>query len=169
MHPARLIRNRLIGIVRRTRAQVERLRPQRESMLELATVTRRLQLVLGAMFNQPLGDGLLAQHPTANPDERSILLPSRLPERDDALERYRLLAIEQGARIARGTRTTVPTAPIERDLYMIIEGAAIDAELAERAPGLARSIGRMRKEELDRRPSRFIGKAARPIEDLLRQ
>jgi nitric oxide reductase NorD protein len=170
MHPARRIRNRLIGIARRARARVRRLRPQREAMVDFATVKRRLDLLLAAMFDQPLGDGLLARIPSAQPNERSILLPPSLPEKDDALDRYRILAIEQGARVARGTRAMVPADPIERDLYMIIEGAAIDAELAGRAPGLERSITRMRKEELAVRPELgWMRGASRPVEELLQR
>lgn len=170
MHPARRIRNRLIGIARRVRAQVERLRPQPERTLEFNAVRRRLELVLAAMFNQPLGDGLLARVPTADSNDRSIVLPPSIPAKDDALDRYRLLAIEQAARVVRGTRSGIPNDAIERDLYMIIEGASIDAELAERAPGLARSITRMRREELERRPQlAWMGGVARPVETLLQQ
>src|SRR4051812_1775096 len=140
MQRSRLIRNRMIGVARRVRAQVNRLRPARQPTLAFGDVHRRLELLLGAMFNQPLGDGLLARVPAAQPHERSILLPPSIPDTGDALERYRIFAIEQGARIARGTRSAIPTDPVERDLYMIIEGAAIDAQLAARAPGLARAI-----------------------------
>src|SRR5206468_11318336 len=66
---------------------------------------------------QPLGDGLLASTPTAHPDERSIVLPPSIPDGAEAMERYRLLAIEQGARVARGTRAFTPADPLERDLY----------------------------------------------------
>jgi nitric oxide reductase NorD protein len=195
MHPARLIRNRMIGVARRVRAQVNRLRPARPATLDFVAVRRRLDILLAAMFNQPLGDGLLARVPTAQPNDRSIVLPPSIPDtchpersegsaflgskqiphvvRDDncsALERYRILAIEQGARIARGTRAKVPLDPVERDLYMIIEGASIDAELAGRAPGLARSISRMRREELARRPELgWLRGAAHSVEALLQQ
>ena len=170
MHPARRIRNRLIGIARRLRGHVERIRPEREASVELSTVKRRLDLLLRATFDQPLGDGIVANVPTAKTDERSIVLPFSVPESDDAFERFRLLAIEQGARIARGTRAHLPADPIERDIYMIVEGAAIDADLAARAPGLARSISRRRKEELERRPSLgWVSGVARPVEALLQQ
>ena len=169
MRPARLIRNRLLGIARRMRARIDRLRPRPEATLDFADVRRRLELLLSAMFNQSLGDGLIARSPGMQLNERSIVLPASIRDRGDAAERYRLLAIEQGARIARGTRALLPEDPLERDLYMIIEGAAIDAELVERAPGLSRAITRMRREELGRRAEFFVGKPARPVEALLKE
>jgi nitric oxide reductase NorD protein len=169
MHPARLIRNRLIGIARRTRAQVNRLRPKRPAVVAFADVHRRLEILLSAMFGPLTGDGLMARTPTAKPHEKSIVLPPVIPASDGGVERYRLLAIEQGARIVRGTRGAVPADRIERDLYMIIEGAAIDADIVRRAPGLAGALSRMRQEELRRRSHFHVGAGARGVEDLLLQ
>src|SRR4051794_11020230 len=105
MRFARLIRNRVIGLVRRARQRAEAVRPRRARTLELETMRRRLEILLRAMYNEPLGDGLTAEGSSAKAGERSIILPRSLPDTGDAAERYRLLAIEQGARVARGTRT----------------------------------------------------------------
>jgi hypothetical protein len=82
-----------------------------------------------------------------------VVLPPSIPGEAEAHERYRLLAIQQGARIVRGTREAVPSDALERDLYLMLEGAAVDAALAQRAPGLCAAIGRLRLDELARRPS----------------
>lgn len=169
MRLGRLLRNRVIGLARRMRGRVARVRPEREGVLELAAVRRRLEILLSAMFGQPLGDGIIAGSPTAEPNERSIVLPRSMTDNGDAADRYRLLSIEQGARVLRGTRTRIPVDPMERDLYAIIEGASIDAELVARAPGLSRAIMRMRREELDRRSPFYVDSGVRPVEDLLRQ
>jgi nitric oxide reductase NorD protein len=165
---ARLIRNRVIGMVRRVRRRAAAVRPQRPRDVELETVRRRLEILLSAMFNEPLGDGLMAQSQTAKTHDRSIVLPKSVPDTADANARYRLLAIEQGARIVRGTRRRLPADPLERDVYTIIEAQSIDAGHVESAPGLARTITRLRSEELARREGHFVGVAAKPVEDLLR-
>ena len=169
MRLGRLIRNRVIGIARRMRSRVKRVRPKRPRTLEFAAVQRRLEIILSAMFGQPLGDGLLVAGPSAEPNERSIVLPRSISDDGGAAERYRLLAIEQAARVVRGTRTRIPSDPMERDLYGIIEAASIDAELVERAPGLSRTIARMRREELDRRSPFYVDSGVRQVEDLLCQ
>src|SRR5689334_21629043 len=108
---ARLLRNRVIGLVRRARRRVTHIRPQRARVVTLASMRRRLELLLAAMYDQSVGDGIMTAGPNAKPNERSIVLPSWIPDTGDAAERYRLLAIEQGARIARGTRVFAPTDP----------------------------------------------------------
>jgi nitric oxide reductase NorD protein len=169
MRLPRLIRNRLIGILRGARDRIERVRPRRAKRVEFESVQRRLELLLAAMFGEPLGDGLVVYWPSVKVTERSIVLPASLPDTEDAAERYRILAIQQGARIARGTRAFVPADPLERDLYGIIEAASIDAELVERAPGLSKTMVRLRREELDRRGDTYVDSAVRGVEALLRE
>jgi len=160
----------MIGFARRARSRIDRLRPHHERTVTFAHVHRRLELLISAMFGQSVADGMVARIPTAQPHTRSIVLPLSVPDTGNALDRYRVIAIEQAARIDRGTRAMVPSDPIERDLYMIIEGAAIDAGLADRAPGLARWIAGMRKEELTRRPNLgWTRGAAHSVEGLLQQ
>src|ERR1044072_9059317 len=120
MRLARLIRNRVIGLVRRARRRVADISPRRQRILTLVAMRRRLELLLGAMFDVSVGDGIMPQGPAAKPNERSILLPPWIPDNGDAAEQYRLLAIEQGGRIARGTRLSTPADPLERDLYTIL-------------------------------------------------
>ena len=72
-------------------------------------------------------------------DGATIRLPVELraddgPER--ALGHYRLLALEQAERLIRGTATLAPADPLERDLFLVREGAAIDATLAQANPGM---------------------------------
>jgi nitric oxide reductase NorD protein len=169
MRRARLIRNRVIGLVRRLRARVDQVRPPHAAALDFTAVHRRIELLLGAMYGPAVATGVMAREPGKQPSGRSIVLPRSIAEPGDAAERYRLLAIEQGARIVRGTRLAAPADPMERDIYMIVEGAAVDASLIERAPGLAKAIGRLRREELDRRSRFFVGPASVPVENLLRQ
>jgi nitric oxide reductase NorD protein len=156
MHPARLLRNRLLGASRRIAAPVVRWHDQRvPAEVQLVTVQRRLELLLGAMYGRPMrvvasGGGAGG---VGEPGPADVVLPPSIPGEAEAHERYRLLAIQQGARIVRGTREAVPSDALERDLYLMLEGAAVDAALAQRAPGLCAAIGRLRLDELARRPS----------------
>jgi nitric oxide reductase NorD protein len=168
MRLARLIRNRVIGLARSARTRVAGIRRRRPRVLAFVAVRRRLELLLSAMFDPSIAEGLMARTPTAEPNDRSIVLPAWMPDKGEAAERYRLLAIEQGARIDRGTRLSVPADPLERDLYTIIEGRSIDAHLVERGPGLSSAIMRLRHEELHRRSPLYVDVSVRPIESLLR-
>ena len=151
MRPSRLLRNRLLGATRRLAEPIARWRAERqEPRVELAAVQRRLELLLGAMYGRPLR--VVARGASATPSPDDVVLPLTLPGGGDALERYRVLAIEQGARIMRGTRAHTPTDALEADLYMLLEGAAIDAEIVARGPRLRDALTALRREELARRP-----------------
>jgi nitric oxide reductase NorD protein len=157
MRLSRLLRNRLLGTTRRLVEPVARWRAERAPpVVALATVQRRLEMLLGAMFGETVR--VVPPGSPTTSDGHAVVLPASIGGAEDGLERYRLLAIEQGARIMRGTRAAAPADPLERDLYMVLEGAAIDTEIVRRAPGLAGALGRLRAEELARRPGmqRFV-------------
>jgi nitric oxide reductase NorD protein len=171
----RLLRNRAIGIARRALAPAAAWRASRQpATVTLATVGRRLELLLAAMYGRRMSVGV-APHgassasPSSQPD---IELPAVLDARDGerrAIARYRLLAIEQGARLVRGTLAALPPAdPLERDLYALAEGATIDRAIVRQAPGLADDLRSMRRTELARRfaPDRSPP-AERAVEALL--
>ena len=85
-----------------------------------------------------------------------ILLPHSLDARDGveaAAARYRLLAIEQAERRARGSGATLlaATSLLERDLYTLAEGAAVERAILRRAPGLADLLAQRRERELTQR------------------
>jgi nitric oxide reductase NorD protein len=169
MRLTRLLRNRLIGFARRLRGSVAKAAPKRKRELPLSVVQRRLELILNAMYGHALSDGLMAEGPGITPQAQSVVLPRSIPETGDAAERYRLLAIEQGARVVRGTRSLTPSDPLERDLYWMIEAAAIDAGLVAAAPGLAKAIMRHRREELRRRSRFSVDPGARKVEAILKE
>ncbi len=174
MHLFRLLRNRAIGSTRRTLAPIITWRASRiPPTVALATVRRRLELLLAAMYGRPLSVGPVAPHThdfAASPYD--ITLPAFLDARigvPQATEQYRLLAIEQAERIARGTDADpLPADVLVRDLYLFAEGAAIDHVIAERAPGLVGALTAMRQKELSARlPVHRVPPAERDVELLL--
>lgn len=167
MRRARWIRNRLVGLTRRTLTPLRRLREQRQPpVVTLAEVQRRLEFLLGAMFGQPMR---VVAAGAADARATDVVLPASLVGADDARERYRVLAVQQGMRIVRGSRLHVPADALERDLYTLVEGASIDATLVARAPGLRPAIARLRRAELARRPAAFTQVAQqRDVERRLR-
>lgn len=153
MKLSRLVRNRLIGAARRAAGPLAELRSRNgRRVVTLEEVSRRLELLLAAMYGRPMR--------VASSREKGddvVVLPARLEAPDGeamAMARYRLMAIEQGARLARGTRAfRPPDDPLVRDLFVVAEGASIDAEIAARAPGLAPLLEAQRQADLSRRPS----------------
>jgi nitric oxide reductase NorD protein len=142
----------------------------------LRTLRRRLELFTAALFPGALAIGIaevpvpptflrrFARRRTAHLHSSLALARVQggrilLPERLGALPglgvaaRYRLLALEQGARAHRGTADGRPRqTTLERDLYLLAEAAAIDAMLSRMLPRLATAIRVSRREELaDRR------------------
>jgi nitric oxide reductase NorD protein len=145
----------------------------------LDDVRRRLELFLAAMYGRPIPVAA-AEPPTAPrpllrrilglaPPRRSddepgasidgerIVLPPRLAETGagpDTFARYQLLAIGQAERLVRGTLSLAPgdDAPLERDLYLLAESAAVDAAIARAAPGVVPALRRARAEALAGRP-----------------
>jgi nitric oxide reductase NorD protein len=154
----RLLRNRAIGITKRALAPAAAWRASREpATVTLATVGRRLELLLAAMYGRRMSVGVApSSSPPASPANRAdVALPAVLDAHDGqsrAIARYRLLAIEQGARLVRGTHADLPSMdPLERDLYTLAEGATIDRAIVRQAPGLAEELRSLRRTELTRR------------------
>ena len=162
--------------------------------LELADVARRLDLLIAAAFGrsytlrvaQPpaqaswLGRKLLRhQLPPrldAIPatDGRSIWLPRSLtPAQPGEWEtaRFRTLALQQAMRAERGSAEHLPAgaAPLESELYLLLEARAADAALAGLLPGMAAALAALRREALAIRPPLGAFPASlRPIEQLAR-
>ncbi|MFL5537408.1 MAG: nitric oxide reductase activation protein NorD [Longimicrobiaceae bacterium] len=165
--------------------------PAADAGVPLETVRRRLELFLAALYGRgipiaaaeapptpPLLRRLLRRAPSpprtpaASTDGARVLLPPVLGEASDALARYQLLAVEQAERLVRGTPLLAPgdDAPLERDLYLLAESAAVDASIARAAPGLVPALRRARAEALARRPSPdAVPAAEREVEALVRR
>lgn len=144
----------------------------------LEQVHRRLELLLTGVYGRPIPiapvennvwnrervRNLAKRDPRARElasavDSETIYLPPQVgaPDGDAAaISRYRLLALEQGERIARGTAVYAPPPAadrLERDLYLLREGAAIDAHIARTHPGVGDALREERQFALSRRPN----------------
>lgn len=159
----------------------------------LADARRRLETLLAALYENPLPIvpaeaparsslfGRLARRtPRHLVDLRA--LPStdgvriRLPRQldasaDDGMARYRLLALVQAARAARGTSRLLPDAsePDVRDLYLLSEAAASDREIVGALPGVAPDLYRARLADRKSRPrDSLLTRREREAERLMR-
>lgn len=156
--------------------------------LALDDVQRRLDLLLTAMYGRPIPITAVDAQPanwvervarfmrrdpraresTPSVDRAAIHLPATLHAHDGvdvAIARYRLLAVEQAERLTRGTAMHAPLRdPLERDLYLVREGAAVDARIAHSMPGMVATLGSERSAALRRRPD--IEKLTRPERDV---
>lgn len=174
----RFLRNRAIGLTRRVMAPAARWQAERApSKLELQQVRRRLELLLTGMYGRPLRVGAegaasraaaLGAAP-ASRTEPDIVLPRSIDARNGieaAAARYRLLAIQQAERVSRGSASIVfPDSMLERDLYVLVEGAVVDHAIAERAPRLAGMLAERRARELRQRPDvRRLSDVERQVE-----
>ena len=182
MRLRRFLRNRAIGLTRRAVAPAARWRQQRApEKLELTQVRRRLELLLTGMYGRPMRVGEEDAAPRAaalggarpNGEQPDIALPRSMPARDGldaAGAQYRLLAIEQAERLVRGSAAVaLPTTMLERDLYTLAEGAAIDRAIAERAPGLMALLAERHARELTQRPDlRRLSSVEREVELIAR-
>ncbi|HEX4683419.1 MAG TPA: hypothetical protein VH277_11955, partial [Gemmatimonadaceae bacterium] len=172
-----------------------RLRPRAfttDDAVQLEQIHRRLELFLTAIYGRtisvsPVEDqarhgiirrarerlGFRGAPPRARCAEDAVLLPAELAERDDVpvLTRYRLLALEQAERLVRGTADTPPPRdPLERDLYLLHEAAAIDAHIARHHHGMAELLERERREAVVGRPNlERMTAAERAVESQLRE
>jgi len=154
----------------------ERIRMGDPSM-PLEQVHRRLELLLTAVYGRPIPiapaennvwnrervRNLAKRDPRARElasavDNDTIYLPPQLGAHEGdaaAISRYRLLALEQAERIARGTAVHAPPREadrLERDLYLLREGAAIDAHIARTHPGVGDALRDERQFALAHRP-----------------
>ena len=174
-------------VMQRTRSRVWATIARKPTAVRLDDLHRRLELVLTAAYGRPIAIApnerrgwarksvfsLLSNLTTASIDGDVIRLPVEIEsggDRQRGADRYRLLAIEQAERLARGTATLAPdTDPLERDLYLLREGAAIDRHIAHTFPGLARALRDERTTALKRRPKESrLTKAERDVEALVR-
>jgi nitric oxide reductase NorD protein len=154
----------------------ERLR-QGDPSVPLEQVHRRLELLLTAVYGRPIPiapvdnnvwnrervRNLTKRDPRERElasavDSETIYLPPHVAARDGdaaAISHYRLLALEQAERIARGTAVHAPPPAadrLERDLYLLREGATIDAHIARTHPGVTDALREERQFALSRRP-----------------
>jgi nitric oxide reductase NorD protein len=96
----------------------------------------------------------------------TIYLPRQIDARggrEGAEAQYRLFALEQAERIARGTPAHAPvwSDALARDLYSLSEAAAVDATLARAMPGTRSTLAAARSAALEQRPT--LGRLA-PLE-----
>lgn len=173
-----------------------RMRPPGEpAVLALRQVTQRIQLLLHALHGvaipivpadpapppswlaRILGRAprhLLAAVALPATDGERIWLPRVLPAREGerlAVERYRLLAVEQAARVVEGFAGAHPhdAPPIEQDLYRLAEAAALDRRIAQALPGLAGDLrGARTAMAMARPPLERLRAAERAIEQAFR-
>ncbi len=152
--------------------------PQARGELPLARVKRRLELVTGALYAEAPAifpsdpppratwlarvfgrapGHLSARAAQASTDGASVWLPRTLEVGEDderaAVATYRVLALEQGARAARGTPAVAPSDRLEHDLYALAEAVAVDRELARDFGGLAADLRAARARALRERRS----------------
>ena len=168
----------------------------RPAVVELERVRRRLELLVAAYYGRvirieaadaPRHAGWFRRYVLRAHGERSAskALPSTdgerifLPRALDAslgeeatIARYKLLAMEQAERIVRGTVASLPGPdehPLLRELYLLSEGAAIDAHVAHAVGGIRPALLAARAWSLQQRP-RFphLLAAQRSVEALLR-
>ncbi|MDP9278973.1 MAG: hypothetical protein M3P00_06085, partial [Gemmatimonadota bacterium] len=159
----------------------------------LADARRRLETLLAALYASPLP--IVPAESPARPtlfgriarrtprhlvdlralpstDGVRLRLPPLLDARPcDAAACYRLHAVVQAARAARGTPRLLPemSAPEVRDLYLLSEAAASDREIAAALPGLAPDLHRARLAERESRPrDSLLTSREREVERLVR-
>ena len=116
--------------------------------LMLEQVRRRLELLLVAMYDTPNA----RRNRVATSTAGDIGLPPQLDASaglDDAIARYRLLALAQAARLARRDTKVRPRDDVlARDLYRLAESAAAERELVG-----ARAVARARRSRCCASPS----------------
>lgn len=199
----------------KARALWRRWRPEPErSVLRLDDVRRRLEILLAAVYGRPIPvvaakppepPGRLARvffpeprhlrtrEILAGTDAERVHLPPELDAAEGAaaaLARYRLLAVTQAERLARGTAQWTPDLNARwnrhlvaagalsraenpgriRDLYLLLESAAVDAAVLRAVPGLAPALRAERARALAARPEMgALTAAEREMESLVRR
>lgn len=179
--------------------QRHRSQPAGPPTTQLLDVAERLDVLIGAIFNihypirvaqVPARRTFLASlfkyqhlpppaHAIPATDGFSLWLPAELVDEhpEIALERFRVMGLQQAMRAHRGSATIFTSAtaerpeltPLNRDLYLLLEATAADAALLEQLPGLAPAIARTRHAALTRRPELTrLAPWFRPVETLLR-
>lgn len=145
--------------------------------LALADIAQRLDLLIVAVFGRacplrvaqvPARTTLLArtfkrqysprvQAAIPANDGAQIWLPAQtgLTDMAVALERFRTAALHQAMRVVRGSAFGIGSeaTPLVRDLYLLIEAHAADADLAELLPGMRAPLQALRAAALSARPA----------------
>lgn len=160
----------------------------------LADLATRIDLLVAAVFGQswpirtaqpPAPPGLLSRIAnrhrgpiarTALPatDGTRLWLPSDLglTSEQEGAETYQLLALQQAMRAHRGSALAWARAktPLEKDLVLVLEADAADAELIRWLPGLTLPLRAMRARVLAARPSpSLFPLAGRLLEQAVRE
>jgi nitric oxide reductase NorD protein len=195
------------------RALLRRPEPERE-VVRLDQVRRRLEILLAAVYGRSIP--VVAARPPEPPsrwrrlffpeprhlrpaeimagtDAERVHLPPVLDAAEGAaaaLARYRLLAVTQAERVARGTAQWTPDLNARwnrhlvaagalsrtdnpgriRDLYLLLESAAVDAAVVRAVPGLAPALQAERARALAARPPlEALTAAERQMESLVRR
>ena len=167
---------------------------QSPTSVQLASVRRRLELFLTALFGAAIPIAALEPPPPVTwlgrlargrtdarrtppicaTDGIRVYLAGTLDlagSRDETLRMYRLLAVQQAARCARGSQRAFVRlrTPVTRDLFMLAEAEAVDRWVVEHAPGFADDVNRARSAALGarqtgrQRPLNDIERAARTL------
>jgi nitric oxide reductase NorD protein len=94
---------------------------------------------------------------TPGTDGTGLFLPPALPSHDGvdaALETYRLLALQQTARLLRGSATLALSADTDeiRDRFLAAEAAIVDRWITVQAPGMIPRLEAARRDALASRP-----------------
>ena len=157
----------------------------RTPILPLSTIRRRLELLLAATYGARFEIAALPSEAASTiwgarkPDAAArfhdavIELPESMPAgtgTDAAIARYRLLAIEQAARIVRESRAHAPSADeiIATDLFSLCEGAQIDASIARQSPPLvALLVGERARAMTQRRAGGRLSEQEKAVEQLI--
>lgn len=170
-------RRALEGSLATARSRVRELREKPADRIALDQVRRRLEILVTALHGRAMHiEAIAAPRPSLTDriarvftphhlrpalvpaaDGETIRLPEVLelaPDDPAALPTYRLLALEQAERIARGTAAVLAQGltPLERDLYLLREGMIVDARLALGVRGLAGPVDEARRAALAARP-----------------
>lgn len=168
--------------------------PDAAQPLSFSDIARRLDLLIAAVFGtsyplrvaqNPAPVTLLVKlfqrhdrprvsHAIPATDGGNIWLPARIEGQDDAaiLRRFRIVALQQAARAARGSAAAVPASSgaLQRDLYLLLEADAADQDLARLLPGVRAPLNELRRYALSRRPPLPEFPAVRqPLEELVRE
>ncbi len=166
------------------------------AVVDLEQIRRRLELLMAAYYGRAIAveaadsarqAGWLRRYLLRAHGERAasdalprtdgerILLPRALDAaagEEATIARYKLLAMEQAERVVRGTVAALPgpgAHPLLRELYLLSEGAAIDARLARDVGGIRETLLAARSASLLLRP-RFphLLSSQRAVEALVR-
>lgn len=166
------------------------------AVVELEQLRRRLELLVAAYYGRtiPIEAADSVQHvgwirryvlrahgeraasdALPSTDGERILLPRTLEAsrgEEAAIARYKLLAMEQAERMVRGTVAGLPGPddhPLLRELYLLSEGAAIDAHIARNVGGILPTLLAARAASLEqRRHLPYPLSAQRAVEALVR-